>query len=200
VLPPGKSIYDLTGSVKVDNRPATLDTFIGPRATLETGADSHIIFVVGKDAFIMRENSKLSLQGGDAIITGIRLLSGKLLSVFGRRPAKQKLGMQTVAATIGIRGTGIYLESEPDRSYVCTCYGVADLAARNDPSSREQVTTHHHDAPRYILLDAPAGEKIRPAPVIDHSDDELALIEALVGRAVPFAASGGYGAPRSSDY
>lgn len=200
VLPPGKSVYDLTGHVRVNKQPATLDTVITPGSTLETGPASYIIFAVGKDAFILRENSKLELEGGELIITSIRLLAGKLLSVFGKRPARQKLGLKTVVATIGIRGTGVYLESEPDRSYVCTCYGMAELAAVGDPLSREQVTTEHHDAPRYILRDAPGGEKIRPAPVINHSDDELALIEALVGRSVPFAAPGGYGAPRKLPY
>ena len=200
VLPPGKSIYDLTGTVKVNGKPANLDTYIGPKSTVETGKGSQVIFAVGKDAFVLRGNSKITLEGGETIITGIKLLAGKLLSVFGKRPQKQTLGIKTIAATIGIRGTGIYVESEPDQSYVCTCYGVADLYAVNDKQSRERVITQHHDSPRYILKDAPEGQKIREAPVINHTDDELALIEALVGRSVPFAARGGYGAPRKSGY
>lgn len=199
-LPPGKSIYDLGGTVMIDGKPAYLDTRITTRSTLETGDDGYIIFAVGKDAFVMRNKSKLSLEGGKTLITGIRLLAGKLLSVFGKRPETQPLGIKTVTATIGIRGTGIYVESEPEQSYVCTCYGVADLAAIKDAQSRERVVTRHHDAPRYILNNAPEGESIQPAPVINHDDEELALIEALVGRSVPFTFSGGYGSPRKTTY
>lgn len=198
-LPPGKSIYDLVGQVRVDGKPANMDTFIGTQSTVETGDDSRVIFVVGKDAFILRENGKLQLQGSRGILSEISVVAGKLLSVFGKRQQKQTLGVRTVAATIGIRGTGVYVESQADQSYVCTCYGVADLASTTDAKSHEQVTTVHHDAPRYIFKDGPIGQKIQPAPVINHTDEELALIEALVGRTVPFAA-GGYSSPRKTSY
>ena len=58
----------------------------------------------------------------------LRLLTGSLLSVFGERGANQALSVNTSTATIGIRGTGIYMEAEPDLTYLCTCYGtVADV-------------------------------------------------------------------------
>ena len=199
-LPPGKFIYDVRGEVLVDNRRATMDTTITPTSTIKTGENAQLIFALGKDAFILRENSHLILEGGNMLIGSLRLLTGKILSVFGKRPAQQQLGIKTVTATIGIRGTGIYVEADLEQSYVCTCYGVADLAASKDQQSRETVTTRHHDAPRYILANAPPGQNIRPAPVINHSDDELALIEALVGRSVPFSFTGNYATPRKSGY
>jgi hypothetical protein len=198
-LVPGKSIYDMRGTVKINGRHATLDTLIDPRALVETGPNSHLIFAVGKDAFILRDNSSLQL-GGEGFINDMKLLSGKVLSVFGKREAKQSIGIKTVNATIGIRGTGVYLESEPEKSYICTCYGEAELASIHDAKSRETVTTQHHDAPRYIFSGESAGNNIRIAPMINHTDDELALIEALVGRSVPFAAGGSYSVPRKSGY
>lgn len=198
-LIPGKSIYDLRGVVKVNGKPANMDTVVNSSALIETGASSHLIFAVGKDAFILRDNSQLQL-GGKNVISEMKLLSGKLLSVFGKRDVKQTLGIKTVNATIGIRGTGVYIESEPDQSYVCTCYGTAELAALRDEKSRETVKTEHHDAPRFILSGETPGNNIRVAPMFNHSDDELALIEALVGRDVPFALSGGYSVPRKSGY
>lgn len=199
-LPPGRSIYRLSGRVIIDSKPATIETTIKPDSVIETGADSKLIFAVGKDAFILRSNSRLEMQGGGAIITGLRLLTGRLLSVFGKRARSEPLGLRTVVATIGIRGTGVYLESEPDQTYVCTCYGQADLASLTDAQSRESVVTRHHDAPRYILADAPAGRKIRRAPVINHTDEELELIESLVGRTVPFTFTGDYDSLRKDDY
>lgn len=198
-LLPGKSIYDLRGTVRVNNQPASMDTLIDSGALIETGADSHLIFAVGKDAFILRNNSRLQLEGKE-LISDMKLLSGKLLSVFGKREPRQTLGIKTVNATIGIRGTGIYIESDPEQSYVCTCYGSVQISALNDSASMEVVHTQHHESPRYILSGEAAGNNIRQAPMINHTDDELALIETLVGRAVPFAVSGGYSVPRKSGY
>ena len=199
-LPPGKFVYDYAGQVKIDGRPANLDSKITASSVIETGDDSHIIFVYAKDAFILRNNSHLQMEG-KGIITGFRILTGKVLSVFGKRKqGSRPIGLKTTAATIGIRGTGIYVEAEPEQSYVCTCYGVADIAAINDKSSRETVHTHHHDSPRFIHTNGSKGGLITPAPVINHTDDELILIETLVGRTVPFVTAGGYSAPRKTTY
>ena len=56
-----------------------------------------------------------------------------------------------------------------------------------DPESRETIHAKHHDQPVYVVTDGGAGRNIRPAPVINHSDAELELIETLVGRKPPFA-------------
>ncbi len=197
-LVPGKSIYELSGDVKVDGKPATEETQIKLNSSVSTGDNSHVIFVVGQDAFIMRSNSRLKVEG-NAILSTIRLLSGKLLSVFGRRDKKQSLSVKTTTATIGIRGTGMYLEAEADKTYVCTCYGTADLMANQDSQSRERVVTQHHDAPRFIYANRAAGKNIEEAPVFNHTDEELALIETLVGREVPFN-TGNYSAPRNMRY
>ena len=185
-LPPGKSIYRLSGEVKIDGRQATLDTAVTPNSVIETGAGGKIIFAVGKDAFILREHGKLEMQSEGAILTGLRLITGKLLSVFGKRQSNNSLVMKTRVSTIGIRGTGIYVESEPDQTYVCTCYGVTHLSSDIDKESKETISTDHHESPRYILANAPKGKSIREAPIINHTIEELDLIEALVGRSTPF--------------
>ena len=119
----------------------------------------------------------------NAIVTGLKLLTGKLLSVF---PSGRPVKMTTRVASIGIRGTGVYMESDPEQTYFCTCYGVADIGAINDPTSKETVAAQHHDRPLYILGNEPAGKNIRNAPFINHTDQELMLIETLVGRTPPF--------------
>ena len=75
-LVPGKSIYDLSGDVKVDNKSATEDTVIGINSTVATGDNSHVIFAVGKDAFILRSNSLIKVEG-NFLISQLRLISGK---------------------------------------------------------------------------------------------------------------------------
>lgn len=197
-LVPGQSIYDLKGSVSVDGQPATIKTQIKADSVVKTGRRSHVIFAVGTDAFILRSDSQLQLGGEGFAIQGLRILSGKLLSVFGKRV--KPFQVQTSTATIGIRGTGVYLESDPDETYICTCYGRTMLTSNNDPNASEEIVSKHHDAPRYITS-ANSGKIIRPAPFINHTDAELALIEELVGRTTPFSfAGGGYDAPRKKTY
>jgi hypothetical protein len=136
------------------------------------------------------------MRGGGGVAELLRLTTGALLSVFGKTPKPRVL--QGVTATVGIRGTGLYLEAEPQRTYVCLCYGAADIAARDDASVKEQAVSRHHDTPRYVYA-AGAGEtrRIQPAPFKNHDDLELMLIETLVGRTTPFSLfDEGYGSPR----
>jgi len=178
-LPSGKSIYSLHGTLLVNDQPADENTLIRPDDSLRTASNSQAIFAVGHDAFILRENSELKLSSNGALVGGMRLLSGALLSVFG----KSRHRIETPTSTIGIRGTGVYVEAKADVSYVCTCYGVTEVGSVQKPDNRETITSQHHDAPRYIAADG----SIQPAPFINHTDEELMLIETLVGRVPPFA-------------
>jgi hypothetical protein len=79
----------------------------------------------------------------------------------------------------------VYVESAADKTYVCTCYGEAELVPEADPAARETVKTSHHDQPRYIMARG-APQMIMRAPVLNHTDAELVMLESLVGRNVPF--------------
>jgi len=196
-LPPGQSIYRVSGQVLVNSQPATLQTPIRTGDTVETASNGEVIFVVAQDAFILRGGSRLTIEApppASALTTALRLFTGKILSVFGKaRPTR----IATATATIGIRGTGVYAETDPEQTYFCTCYGVADISATTDPSSTETVSASHHDKPLYILAQGASGQRIRGAPFINHTDQELALIESLVGRTPPFVfPMNDYNAPR----
>lgn len=204
-LPAGQSIYGVTGDVKVNEQPATLSTPIKPGDTVQTGKNSEVIFVVNTHAMILRGDSKLFIEGpaqppvdtstAAYVIAGLRMLTGKILSVSRNSPMR----VTTSTATVGIRGTGFYVESDPDRSYFCTCYGATEVQANNDPESKESVVASHHDRPLYIVKDGGTGKNIRNAPFLNHTDQELALIETLVGRKTPFIFSNdAYSGPRRS--
>ena len=199
-LPPERSIFRLSGQVSVNGTPATLKTRIGGNDTIETGKGSEVVFVSGVSAFILRESSRMSLgqQTTNNVVTNaLRLITGKVLAVFGPNNPQR---ISTVTATIGIRGTGVYAETDPEQTYFCTCYGITDIGANSDPNSRKTVTSKHHDEPLYILAKPKDGKTIRKAPFINHTDQELMLIETLVGRTPPFVfPSEDYGGPRK-DY
>jgi hypothetical protein len=185
-LPPGKSIYRIEGEVRVNGQPATPDTQVAANATIETGKNSEVVYVVGESAFLQRSESHVTLETKEPdsmIVSATQLLTGKILSVF---PSGRPIRVTTKNASIGIRGTGIYTESDPEQTYFCTCYGTADVVAANDPTSRETVVSRQHDRPLYILAGEQPGQNIRLAPFINHTDQELMLIEALVGRTPPF--------------
>ena len=186
-LPPGQSIYRIAGTASVNGGAATLQTPVRAGDTVETGKDSEIVFVVDGHSMILRSESRLVIDsGGNAatslFISGLRLITGKLLSV----SRNSQLRISTATATIGIRGTGWYAESDPEQTYLCTCYGTTDVAAIEDPASKETVVSKHHDRPLYIVGKGGGGNRIRTAPFINHTDQELMLIETLVGRTPPF--------------
>ncbi len=184
-LPAGKSVYRISGEVQINGQRGTLESKIGGGSTIQTGRDSELVYVVGESAYIARPNTEIVIETpkDSALVTGLRLLTGKLLSVF---PSRHPVQLTTKVASIGIRGTGVYMESDPEQTYFCTCYGVSDVTAINDPQSKETVAASHHDRPLYILGNEPAGKNIRNAPFINHTDQELMLIETLVGREPPF--------------
>jgi len=196
----GRSIFRIIGKATVNGKEASLDTPIGPNDVVATEKDSEIVFVVGGHAMILRANSHLDLKGekkesGSFIISGLRMLTGKLLSVSRNQP----MTIRTPTATLGIRGTGLYVEADPELTYFCTCYGTTDVMSTDDPTSTDVVVATHHDKPLYITSKAQAGKNIPRAGFKNHSDQELMLIETLVGRSPPFVFPGtSYDAPRRS--
>lgn len=188
-LPSGQSVYSVRGEVTVNGVAASEETRIGSNDKVVTGPGGQAIFVVGKDAFLLREKSELQLGGDGLLVDSLRLLTGAVLSVFG----KGRHDLATANATVGIRGTGVYLESSPDLSYICTCYGIADIAATLGARDAVTVESRHHDAAKYVTGDG----RVTMAPFINHTDEELMLIETLVGRTPPFALfDDSYGGPR----
>lgn len=209
-LPADKSIYRISGQATVNGKEATLDTRINPGDTVKTGKGSEIIFVVnGNNSMILRGDSHLvietetkknvknkiqakSAEPEPSLISGLLLFAGKLLSVSRNTPMR----LSTATATVGIRGTGFYVEADPEQTYFCTCYGTTEVASSTNPASKETIYATHHDKPVYIVKDT-QGNNIRKAPLINHTDQELTLIETLVGRTTPFVfANDGYSAPR----
>jgi hypothetical protein len=140
---------------------------------LVTGGDGQLVIVVGRDAMMVRRNSTLNV-----LANGFRLVTGAVLTVFSPGRSRQ---LTTSTATIGIRGTAVYLEAERRRTYVCTCYGEAELRSPFDPGARETVRTSRHEQPRYVMAKS-SPQMLMQAPVANHSDEELRQLEGLLSR------------------
>jgi len=176
-----RGIYRVRGEVEVNGQPAREGATVGAGDAIRSGADGEIVFVVGRDAMLVRRNSNVSL-----LADGFRAVTGAVLSVFAAGARRE---IRTETAVIGIRGTGVYIEAEAARTYVCTCFGETILEPVGDPASREIVRTRHHEQPRYIMA-AGSPQMLMQAPVINHSDAELILLEGIVGRRPPFVGQG----------
>ena len=172
----------MRGEVRVNGQPAKPGTIVKPGDTVTTGPRAYATFVVGQDAFLMRGNTRLELGGAEMLVDLARVVTGKLLSVYSKGTPRR---IEGVTATVGIRGTGAYIEVEPERTYFCLCYGEAQIVPVAAPDASETVRTRHHESPRFIYGKGRATV-IEKAPVINHRDDELILLESLVGRVPAF--------------
>lgn len=189
-----EGVRKVQGTVAVNGTPAQAGSLIFPGDVITTGSASLGVFVIGKDAFLVRENTRLELVGDKAgkapgatkLVRTIRIAAGRMLAVFG--PGGKRI--ETVTAVAGTRGTGMYVDAAPEVTYLCLCYGGIDLEAKAFPGERRSFDTTHHEQPCYILG---KGAKLAflKAPMMDHRDEELVMLEALVGRKPAFGSGGG---------
>lgn len=187
-LPPG--VARLEGSAAVNGRPATIGTPVAVGDRVSTGRNSQVVIVVGADAFLLRSQTEIAMGGKQGVLQELLVSTGRVLSVFSPKPVAIKAG----TASIGIRGTGAYLEVEPASVYFCLCYGEALIEGPGMPGAR-RVKTSHHEEP-LILRDDGGIMRAEPGPFQNHSDAELVMLEALVGREPPFKKDGTYPAKR----
>ncbi len=177
-LPPG--IHQLKGTATVNGRAAAVGTPVTPRDRIATGPGSSAVVVVRDDAFLVRENTTFEMAESNGVLSRILIQSGRVLSVFGKKP----VSIRAANATIGIRGTGAYVEVDPGKVYFCLCYGEADLDGPG-MSAPKRIKTTHHESP-LVITDRGGVMAADPAEVVNHTDDELVMLEALVGREPPF--------------
>ncbi|MDP1525223.1 MAG: hypothetical protein Q8M20_05400 [Rhodocyclaceae bacterium] len=178
-VPPG--LHKLKGQVTVNGQPARQGQLILPGDTVVTGKDGEATYVIGQDAFLQRSGSTVSF--GKSMADFMRVLNGRILSVFSKGERQVKFS----TATIGIRGTACYIEeSAGTPTYFCLCYGEAEVIPSAAPHEREIVKTSHHDHPLWISDDMKMPSMMVTAHIINHTDAELILLENLVGRWPPF--------------
>ena len=182
------SIHDLRGEVLVNGKPIDKNAVIRAGDTVVTTSNGYVVFVVGKDAFMLRERGEIRLEPGASdglLVTGLRLVTGALGAVFGKRQAGR---VNIVAATVtaGIRGTGVYLETRGEGTYFCSCFGTVDLQANANPNDRESIVATRHNNPRMILNQPKDGQLFAPAPFQTHTDAEMDMLEKCVGRRAPW--------------
>jgi hypothetical protein len=175
------SVQQLSGSVFVNRRYASTGTAVNPGDMVTVAHGSSAAFTLGDDAYILRGGTTMQIESGDrTMVSVLRLITGAILAVFGR-------GEKTIVtrnATIGVRGTGLYLDTAPEQTYFCTCYGETELNVHGLKS--EIIKAEHHNA---VMINTPYAGKNEIHSMAGfeyHTDDELRAAEAMQGRMVPF--------------
>ena len=180
-----QGVVQLEGTASVDGRPARVGTAVEVGQRVATGPGSHAVIVLGKDAFLLRDNTSIETKGASGALSQLLVGTGKILSVFSRKP----LSIRAAYATIGIRGTGCYIEVAPADVYFCLCYGEA--LVQGPGMADKLVKTTHHEMPLLLREDGSAMQADK-TQFRNHTDTELVMLEALVGREPPFMKDGKY--------
>lgn len=186
-LPPG--VNRLEGAITVNGRPGKEGTPVSPGDRVATGRASQAVIIISNDAFLMRPDTTIDFEGRGGALASIAVATGKVLSVFSKKP----MVIKAATASIGIRGTGAYLEVEAGRVYFCLCYGEAQV---DGPGMESKVVkTRHHESPLYLTDDG-GFMRAEPGPVVNHTDEELIMLESFVGREPDFMNDGTYPSKR----
>lgn len=192
------NVVEFVGDILLNGRRMLPQQTVQTGDQIQTGPGSRLVFVIGDAAFHVRQNSRLSVERGATLnaVSLLRLLTGAVVSVFGRGSNRT---ISTPTLTAGIRGTGVYTEIMDDqggRSYFCNCYGAVDVAAGPD---RAFSQASYHQA----FWGEPAarnGRFIRPANAINHTDEELEFLARLVGQRTAWQIAGKKGIKDGKGY
>jgi hypothetical protein len=185
VAPVASEVHELRGAVRVNGETVTRRTRFKPGDHIVAGNDGYLVFIHGDDAYMLRSRSELIIgpRDDDAQRMGLfNLVTGALGAVFRRKSGFRRV--RTELATIGIRGTGVYVETRGDGTYFCTCWGATDIQANDNPRDREQIESRNH-TPRLISAQPVDGTRFKPAKFETHTDAEMDILEKCVGRRSP---------------
>ncbi|TXH91047.1 MAG: iron dicitrate transport regulator FecR [Rhodoferax sp.] len=192
------NIVELRGDALVNGERLLPQQTIQTGDTLQTGPQSTLTFVLGNSAFHVRQNSNIVVERGATLtaVSLLRMLSGAVVSVWGKGSARQII---TPTLTAGIRGTGVYTEIFADqggRSYFCNCYGVVEMSAGDDQVVSE---SSYHQA--YWGEVAPKdGRMLTPGKAINHTDEELEFLAKLVNQKTAWQIMGKKGVKDGKGY
>ena len=172
------NVVEFVGDVLLNGQRLLAQQTVQTGDDIQTGSNSRLVFVIGNAAFHVRQNSRLEVGRGATLntVSLVRLLSGAVVSVFGRGSTRT---IATPTLTARIVGTGVYTEVMPDKnSYLCNCYGAVDLTASGEQV--RSVSQYHQSF--WGAAQPTAGRFIIPAPALNHTDDELEFLARLVSQ------------------
>ena len=180
-------VHEISGDVFLNGAPMATNAAVQGGHTVRTGANGRVWFSIAGDSYFLRPGSELRLRQSnwrESFIDALRLVTGAMGATF--KPGMQR-SVFAQTATIGIRGTGVYVDTTADETYACTCFGTTEMYSPVGGAMMEavRVSTENHLA-RRIRRDPQMGMRIIQAPFERHTNDEMTRLERLAGRPNPF--------------
>jgi len=182
------NVVELMGDAQINGARLQPGQTIQTGDQIATGPRSNVIFVIGSSAFHVRQNSQITVERGATLsaVSVLRMLSGAVISVWGRGANRQ---IVTPTITAGIRGTGVYTEIFADqngRSYFCNCYGTVAMRAGSD----SLVSKSEYHQAFWGEVSPKDGRSLTPAAAINHTDEELEYLARLTNQQTAWELSG----------
>ncbi|MDB5872893.1 MAG: iron dicitrate transport regulator FecR [Ramlibacter sp.] len=192
------NIVELRGDALLNGQRLMQQQTIQTGDSLETGPNSQLVFVVGNSSYLVRQNSRFTVERGATLnaVSVLRMLTGAVASVWGKGVPRQ---IVTPTLTAGIRGTGVYTEVFPEqsyRSYFCNCYGTVDMNAGQD---RTVSQSEYHQS-FWGEVEPKNGRMLTPAKAINHTDEEMEYLAKLVDQRTAWEIAGRKGVKDGQGY
>lgn len=190
------NIVELQGDAIANGQRLRPEQTIQSGDRIETGPDARLVFVLGNSSFLVRQNTRLTVERGAtlSVVSVLRLITGAVASVWGKGVGRQ-IVLPTLTA--GIRGTGVYSEVMPTgRSYFCNCYGTVDMAAGRERAVSE---SSYHQA-FWGEVEPKNGRLLTPAGAINHTDEELEMLAKLIDQRTAWQVLGRKGVKDGKGY
>ena len=193
------NVVEFVGDIALNGQRMLPQQTVQTGDEIATGPASRLVFVIGNAAFHVRQNSRITVERGITLntVSLLRLLSGAVVSVFGRGGNRS---IVTPNLTAGIRGTGVYTEIMDDqggRTYFCNCYGTVDVAAGGGQRTVSESSYHQSF---WGEPEARNGRFLRPAKAINHTDEELEFLAGLIGQRTAWQIAGKTGVKDGKGY
>ena len=174
------NIVELVGDATVNGERLRSQRQLQTGDQITTGPDSHLVFAIGTTSFLVRQNSRFSVERGATLntVSVLRMLTGAVASVWGRGNSRQ---IVTPTLTAGIRGTGVYTEVRPDegyRSYFCNCYGTVEMTAGKE----KLVSRSNYHQSFWAEAQPKDGRLLTAAGAFNHTDEEMEYLARLVNQ------------------
>ena len=130
----------LSGSFLIDGKEASSNFQDLNKTVIETKKEKTII-KNNDDFYLIRPETKIEFVSKKLL----NVIEGSVHAVFGKR--KEELKVKVPNGTIGIRGTSIFIDIEPEdnRTYFCNCYGKTTLFD-NDGNMLDDITSFGHES------------------------------------------------------
>lgn len=179
------NVVQLTGDALLNGSRLQPDQTIQTGDQLETGPGSSMVFVMGNASFLVRQNTRMTVERGATLsaVSVLRMVSGAVASVWKKGNNRSII---TPTITAGIRGTGVYTEVMADqdsRTYFCNCYGTVEL---NSGGVQKVSEAQYHQS----FWSQTQGALLAPAAAINHSDEELEFLAQLMGQRTAWQIAG----------